>query len=54
MGCVCVDHRGQRRTYEDPRRFIQWPAALLGREQEGGEERALDEFLEDVLVQPHE
>ena len=54
MGCICVDHRGQNRTYEDPRRFMQWPAAFLGREQKGSEERALDEFLEDILGQPHE
>ena len=54
MGRVCVDHRGQRRTYQDPRGFIQWPSALLGREQEGGEERAFDEFLEDILGGYHE
>jgi hypothetical protein len=28
--------------------------SVLDREQEGGEERALNEFLEDVLGQPHE
>lgn len=54
MCCVCVDHGGQRRTYEDPRRFVKWLASLLGREQEGGEERALDEFLKSILGQPHE
>jgi hypothetical protein len=54
MCCVCVDHSGQRRTYEDPRRFVKRLASLLGSEQEGSEERALDEFLESSLGQPHE